>query len=59
MKRREFAFHYVQLLYYKCNRINADYGGSYIDSRGWIKRKKVTINPINIKDNKRFQCVKL
>ena len=30
-------------------------GGSYIDSPGWIKNKKVTIDPINKIDNKCFQ----
>ena len=28
---------------------------SYIDSPDWIKNKNLTINPINKKDNKRFQ----
>ena len=33
--------------------MNTNYVGSYIDSLDWIK--KVTINPINKKDNKCFQ----
>ena len=33
MKVSEFVFGYVQLLYYKCHKINPDRGGSYIDSR--------------------------
>ena len=41
-------------MYYKCRKINANRGGSYIDSPDWIKNKKATINPINKKDNKRF-----
>ena len=32
MKRSEFAFNYVQLLYHKCYKINPNHGGSYIDS---------------------------
>ena len=28
-KGSEFVFHYVQLLYYKCHKINANRGGSY------------------------------
>ena len=42
MRGSEFVFDYVQLLYYKCNKINLN-GGSYIDSPDWIKNKKATI----------------
>ena len=42
-----FLFDCVHLLYYKCNKVNSNRGGSYIDSHHWIK--KVTINPINKK----------
>ena len=31
--------------------------GPYTDSPDWIKNKKVTLNPINRKDNKCFQYV--
>ena len=55
MKGSEFVFDYVQLLYYKCHKINPNYGGSYIDSSDWIKNKKTTINPISKNDNKCFQ----
>ena len=55
MRSSEFVFFYVQLLYYKCNKINPNRGGSYIDSPDWIKNKKATINPINKKDNMCFQ----
>ena len=48
-------FHYVQLLYYKCHKINFNCGGSYIDSPDWMKNKKATINHINKKDNEYFQ----
>ena len=54
MKGSEFVFDYVQLLYYKCHKINPNCGGSYIDSPGWIKNKKATINPINKKGNSRY-----
>ena len=50
----EFAFHYFQLLYYKCHRKNFNHVGSYIDSPDWIKTKKAIINRINKKDNKCF-----
>ena len=50
MKSSEFVFDYVDLLYYKCRKINPNRGGSYVDSPDWIK--KATINPINIKVTK-------
>ena len=55
MKRSEFVFDYVHLLYYKCHEINPNRGESYIDSPDWIKNKKAATNPINKKDNKCFQ----
>ena len=56
MKGSVFVFDYIQLLYYKCRKINPNGGGSYINSPDWmIKNKKVAINPINKKDNKCFQ----
>ena len=55
MKSSEFVFDYVQLLYYKCHKINFSCGGAYIDSPDWIKNKKARINHINKKDNKSFQ----
>ena len=55
MKGSQFVFDYIHLLYYKCHRINANCGGSCIDSPDWIKNKKVTINLTNKKDNTCFQ----
>ena len=49
MKCSEFVFDYVQLLYYKCHKINLNHGGLYVDSPDWIKNKKATINSINKK----------
>ena len=40
MKGSEFVFDYVQLLCYKCHKINRNCGGSYIDSPDLIKSKK-------------------
>ena len=40
MKGSEFVFHYVQLLYYKCQKISPNCGGSYIDPRNSIKNEK-------------------
>ena len=55
MKGTEFVFNYVQLLYYRCHKINPNRGGSPVDSPDSIKNKKATINPINKKDNKCLQ----
>ena len=56
MREREsyFIFDSVQLLYYKCHKINFTRGGSYILFPDWIKKKKATINPKNT-DDKCFQ----
>ena len=51
----KFVFDYVQLLYYKFHKINLNRSESCINFPDWIKNKKVTINPINKKDNKCFQ----
>ena len=55
LKSKKGSDDYVQLLYYKCHKINPNCGGSYIDSPDWIKNKKATINHNNKKDNKCFQ----
>ena len=52
MKGSEFVFDYVQLLYYKCHKINPNCSGSYIDSPGWIKSNNKSHQ---LKDNKCFQ----
>ena len=31
-------------MYYKCHKVNLIFGGSYIGSPVWIKKKKTTIN---------------
>ena len=36
----EFVFDYVQLLYYKCHKMNLTGSGSYMDSPDWIKKKE-------------------
>ena len=55
MKGSKLLFNYVNLLYYKCHKINPNCGGSSVDSPGWRKSKEATINPINKKYNKCFQ----
>ena len=39
MRRSDFIFDSVELLCYKCHKINFKRGGSYIDSTDWIKKK--------------------
>ena len=56
MRGNNFIFDSVQLLYYKCHKVNFRCGGLYIDSPDWIKKKKVTINRSN-EDDKCFQYV--
>ena len=50
MRGSDFIFDSVQLLYYKCHKMNFKHGGSYNDSLDWIKKKKATINPKNTDD---------
>ena len=52
MRGSDFIFDSVQLLYYKCHKIN--FKRSYIDSPDWIKKKKATINPRK-EDDKYFE----
>ena len=40
IKGSGFVFDYVQLLFYKCHKINPNHSGSYIDFPDWIKNKK-------------------
>ena len=54
MRRSDFIFDSVQLMYFKCHKVNFKRGGSYIDSPVWLKNKKVTINPKN-EDDKCYQ----
>ena len=56
MKVSEFVFDNVDSLYYKLHKTSLNRGGSYIDSRKWLKNEKVTINPKN-NDDKCFQYV--
>ena len=54
MRRNDLVFDSVQLMYYKCHQVNFKRGGSYIDSRDWIKNKNATLN-LKIEDDKYFQ----
>ena len=37
MRGSEFVFDYIQLLYYKCDKINLNCDGSYLDS-SWLDK---------------------
>ena len=50
----EFEFDGVNFFYYDFNKTSINRGGSYIDSRKWLKDKKSTINLKN-NDDKCFQ----
>ena len=54
MRGGDFIFDSVQLLYYKCQKINFKRGSSYIDSPDRVKKKKATIYLKNT-DDKCFQ----
>ena len=54
MRGNHYIFDSVQLLYYKCHKINFELSWSNIESPDWIKNKKATINSKN-KDGKCFQ----
>ena len=54
MKKSDFVFDSVDLLFYELHKISLNRGVSYIDSLKWLKNKKVTINPKN-NDDKCFQ----
>ena len=54
MRGSDFVFDSVQLMYFKCHKVNFKRGGWYIDLPDWIKNKKATKNQKN-QDNKCFQ----
>ena len=56
MKGSNFTFDSVQLMHYKCHKVEFKRDGSYIDSPNWLKNKKATINPKD-QDDKCFQYV--
>ena len=54
MRESDVVYDSVDSLYYHLNKVSLSRGGSYIDSRKWLKNKKATINPKN-NDGKCFQ----
>ena len=45
MRGSDFIFDYVNLLNYKCHKINFKWSGSYNDFPDWIEKKKARIKP--------------
>ena len=56
MRGSDSIFDCVNLLHWKCHKINLERGGSYIDSPNLIKHKNAIKNPINY-DDKYFKYV--
>ena len=54
MRKSEFVYDSIDLLYYHLQKIGLKKGGSYIDSPEWLKNRKATINPKN-NDHNCFQ----
>ena len=54
MRKNEFIFNLVQILHYKCYKINFKCGELYTKSPDWIKNKEATISSKN-EDDKCFQ----
>ena len=50
MKGSGFIFDSVQVMYYKCHKVNFKRGGWHIDSPDWRKKKKATTNPKSTDD---------
>ena len=55
MRRSEFVYDSVDVLYYNLSKVTLSRGRSYIDSPKWLRNKKATINPKNKKDDRCFQ----
>ena len=43
MRRSDFIFDSVKMVYYKNHKINVTRGGSYTDSPDWVEKRKATI----------------
>lgn len=55
MKFSGFIFDCLNLLHYRCHKVNLKRAGSYIDSSICFRTRNATINPINRDDDKCFQ----
>ena len=50
IRKIEFIFDSVDVLYFNINKLSPNRGGSHIDSPEWLKNKKSTVNPKNNDD---------
>ena len=55
MKGSSYIFERIDLFEYHLHKISLNRGSPYIESREWLKNKRVTINPKNTEDNNCFQ----
>ena len=55
MRGSEFVYDCVNELFYKLRKVDLNRGKSYINSPTWLKNKKATIKPKNMKDDFCFQ----
>ena len=55
VKGSSYVFERVDLLEYHLHKISLNRGSSYISSPEWLKNKRATINPKNIRDNECFK----
>ena len=55
IKGSSFTFERIDLLEYHLHKISLNRGRSYINSPGWIKKKKETTNPKNRDDDDCFK----
>ena len=55
MRGSEFVYHCVNELFYRLHKVDLNRGKSYTNSLTWLKNKKATINPKNMKDDFCFQ----
>ena len=47
----EFVFDFIQLIYYRYNKINPNCGRSYIDSSHWIKKQAINNKCLSTRSN--------
>ena len=55
MRGSEFVYDCVNELFYRLHKVDLNRGKSYINSQTWLKNKKATISPKNMKDDCCFQ----
>ena len=58
MRGSDFILDSVQMMYYKCHKVNFKWGGLHIDSQDWIKKKKNVQKYVQLISLKLIQTVK-